>query len=118
MRTDEPSPLLEDERALLDGFLSFDFDGVEELREQAQHLTAKQGCKCGCGTIDFVLDGANVPRSEAVNPVPVDATVHDGDNEVGGLILFVKDGTLQSLEIYSHAEPLPLPRLDQVTWRG
>jgi hypothetical protein len=118
VRTDEPSPLSGDERALLDGFLSFDFEGGEELREQLNHLTAKRGCTCGCGTIDFVLDGAAVPRSDAANPVPVDAIVRDAGDEVGGLILFVKDGLLQSLEIYSHAEALPLPRPDQVTWRG
>jgi hypothetical protein len=51
--------------------------------------------------------------------VPVDATVRDAaDVEVGGLILFVRDGMLLSLEIYSHAEPLPLPSLDKVSWRG
>jgi hypothetical protein len=41
----------------------------------------------------------------------------DGD-EAGGLILFVTDGMLKSLEIYSHTEPLPLPGLEQVTWRA
>ena len=118
MRTNRPSLLSGDELALLEGFLSFDFEGVEELREQMNHLTAKRGCTCGCGRIDFVLDGAKVPRSVAANPVPVGATVRDTGDEVGGLTLFVHDGLLQSLEIYSYAEPLPLPRPDQVTWRG
>lgn len=118
MRSDEPSPLSDDERALLDGFLSHDFTGVRELREQAQHITAKKGCGCGCGTIELVPDGTNIPRSEAANPVPVDGIVHDTKGaEVGGLILFVRDGMLQSLEVYSHTEPLPLPRPEQVTWR-
>lgn len=117
MRSDDPSPLSADERALLDGFLAHDFVGVGALREQAHHVTAKRGCECGCGTIEFVPDGTNVPRSEAANPVPVDGIVRDtkGD-EVGGLILFVRDGILQSLEVYSHADPLPLPRLEQVAW--
>ena len=68
-------------------------------------------CDCGCGAIEFVLDGATVPRSEAANPVPVEGVVADPDGgEVGGLILFVRDGMLQSLEIYSYAAPLPLPQ--------
>ena len=119
MRLDQPSPLSNDERALLDGFLSHDFMGVLELREQAKHVTAKRGCQCGCGTIEFVPDGTNVPLSEAANPVPVDATVRDTNgDEVGGMILFVRDGMLQSLEIYSHRDPLPLPRLEEVTWQA
>lgn len=119
MRTDQPSPLLDDERALLNALLAHDFPGVEELREQALHVTAKRGCECGCGTIEFVADGTPVARSGATNPVPVDGfvTTADGD-EAGGLILFVSDGMLQSLEIYSHTEPLPLPRLEEVTWRA
>jgi hypothetical protein len=109
----------EDERALLTALLAHDFPGVEELREQALHVTAKKGCECGCGTIEFVADGTPVPRSVATNPVPVDGLVATADgDEAGGLILFVTDGMLKSLEIYSHTEPLPLPGLEQVTWRA
>jgi hypothetical protein len=119
VRSDQPSPLLEDERALLDALLAHDFSGVEALREQAKHVWAKRGCECGCGTIDLVTDGTSVPRSEATNPAPVEGAVHNAaGEEVGGLILFIKDGMLLSLEIYSHEEPLPLPRLEQVTWRS
>jgi hypothetical protein len=118
VRSDQPSPLSEEERALLDAFLAYDFPGVRELREQAHHVAAKRGCDCGCGTIDLVPDGTAVPLSEAANPVPVDGVVYHTDGEeAGGLILFVRDGMLLSLEIYSHGEPLPLPRLEQVTWR-
>lgn len=107
-----------DERALLNGFLGHDCAGVQELRLQADHMVAKRGCKCGCGTIEFISDGATVPRCAAANPVPVDALVRDTRDEVGGLILFVSDGMLQSMEIYSYAEPLPLSPLNQVTWRA
>jgi hypothetical protein len=119
VRTDQPGPLSEDERTLLNAFLSHDFPGVQELREQALHVTAKKGCQCGCGTIDFVLDETQVRRSASPNPVPVDAVVEGGKGDaVGGLILFVRDGLLQSLEVYSHADPLPLPTAEQVTWRA
>jgi hypothetical protein len=120
VRSDEPNPLTEHEWALLDALLSHDFPGVGELREQAQHVHAKKGCQCGCGTIDFVPDATPVPRSETANPAPVEGVVRNADGEeVGGLILFIKDGMLLSLEIYSYApEPLPLPPLEQVTWRA
>ena len=120
VRNDEPSPLTADERALLEALLSHDFPGVMELREQAQHVLAKRGCRCGCGTIDFASDGSPVPRSGAVNPAPVEGVVMDRDGEeVGGLILFVGDGLLASLEIYSYAPGhLPLPPLEQVSWRA
>lgn len=119
MRNEQPSPLLADERALLEGFLSHEFLGVHDLRQQTQQVFAKKGCACGCGTIEFVHDGSPVPRSSAPSPVPVDGTVTDTVGvEVGGLILFLRDGMLQSLEVYSHSEPLPMPGPDQVTWRG
>lgn len=117
MRSDHPRPLLDQERALITGFLAHDLVGVEELREQATHLSARRGCDCGCGTIEFVMDAVDVPRSTAAGPLPIHATVRDADgNEVGGLILFVRDGLLESLEIYSHDDPLPLPPADRVTW--
>ncbi len=118
VRTVGARPLSNDERALLDALLAHDFPGVQELREQAKHVKAKRGCECGCGTIDLVPDGTPVPRSGAANPVPVDGLVtNPGGDEGGGLILFVRDGMLQALEIYSHGGPLPLPRLEQVTWQ-
>jgi hypothetical protein len=119
VRSEQPSPLTDEERALIDGFLQHDFAGVPELREQASHMTARRGCECGCGTIELVPDGTSVPRSQAANPVPIDATVCDPNGaEVGGLILFVRDGMMQSLEIYSHTDPLPFPDPQDVTWRA
>lgn len=101
---------------MLDGLLAHDFRGVEELRLQARDALAKKGCSCGCGTIDFVVLGSQ-PTSEAASPVPIEGRVRGAYGEdVGGLLLFVTDGLLGSLEVYSYDEPLPLPRLDQVTW--
>ena len=118
MRSEQASPLSTDERSLLDALLAHEFPGVRQLREQALHVLAKRGCECGCGTIDFVPDGTSVPRS-AASGTPVTGWVHDTDGEeVGGLILFVKDGMLQSLEIWSLDRPLPLPSLEQLTWQA
>ena len=63
--------------------------------------------------------GTDLPRSDAESPVPVAGDVLDAEGEpVGGLLLFVGDGLLSSLEVYSEADvdPLPLPRADRVRW--
>ncbi|HEU4946745.1 MAG TPA: hypothetical protein VFT31_06295 [Kribbella sp.] len=38
--------------------------------------------------------------------------------DIGGLLLFVKDGLLSSLEVDSYDEPLPLPEPRQVIWEN
>ncbi len=35
-------------------------------------------------------------------------------DEVGGLLLFIRHGLLESLEVYSYDEPLPLPLIGDV----
>ena len=119
MRTDRPTPLSSSERALLLDLLAHDFAGVEALRVQARAVAAVPGCGCGCGTIELTPLGTDLPRSDAESPVPVAGDVLDAEGEpVGGLLLFVGDGLLSSLEVYSEADvdPLPLPRADRVRW--
>ena len=49
-------------------------------------------------------------------PVPDEAEVFTEDGEsIGGLILFARDGYLSCLEIYNWGDPVPLPRLDQIS---
>jgi hypothetical protein len=118
VRSTEPGPLSNDERSLLDGLLNQDFPGVDALRLQVEWVHAKRGCECGCGTIELVITRDGLPRSEAASPAPVEGLiVEPGGNGVGGLILFLKDGYLASLEVYAYGiEPLPLPALETVDW--
>jgi hypothetical protein len=117
VRSKDPSPLTVDERQLLEGFLAHEFPGVEALRAQAAEVHARKGCDCGCGTIDVIPIGAELPRSDATSPVRVEGIVLDADGaEVGGLLLFVTDGLLASLEVYAYDQPLPLPTIDRVRW--
>ena len=110
-------PLTEEERCLLDGLLAYDFPGVQELRVQARELRVRKGCTCGCGTIDLIVQDLRLAPSDAVSPVPVEGHMCGVDGEdVGGVLLFLSDGLLASLEVYSYGEPLALPRSDQVTW--
>jgi hypothetical protein len=111
-------PLSRLERELLETFLAHDFAGVEPLREQARNVLASRGCKCGCGTLDLHPQGLQAVRSTARSPVEVEGRVLDADAEdIGGLLLFLGEGLLSSLEVYSHFDPLPLPELSQVTGR-
>ncbi len=111
-------PLTQNERALVDGLLAQSFEGVEALREQAKNLLAgtTPACTCGCGTIDLLPQG-DAPRSHATSPVASGGAVRDeAGAEVGGLLLFLEDGRLASLEVYSYDEPLPLPSAERVRW--
>src|SRR4051794_479990 len=95
-------PLWRVERELLDALLAHDFPGVEPLREQARSVLASPGCECGCGTVDLAPKDADLPTSASDNPVVVEGRVLDADgNDIGGLLLFLKDGRLSSLEVYS-----------------
>lgn len=117
MRSNDPGPLTADERALLDALLAHSFPGVDALRLQSQGIEAKKGCECGCGTIELVVADDQAPRSTASSPVPAEAQVLGTDGtEVGGLLLFLVDGRLSSLEVYSYDQPLPLPTMDRVRW--
>jgi hypothetical protein len=112
--SDEPGPLTTNERELLDGFLAHDFPGVQALRVQVRAVSARNGCTCGCGTIDLILEVADFPHSESATPVPVEGRVLDMDGEdVGGLLLFLRGGMLASLEVDSVGEPLSLPAVDK-----
>ena len=105
------------EREVLDALLSHVFLGVDELRAQARQASASPGCTCGCGTIDLHVPDDS-PRSSASSPVPVEGTVVGADGEpIGGLLLFVEDGRLSSLEVYSLVDdPLPMPLRERVRW--
>ncbi len=89
-----------------------------KLRVQARQVSASPGCTCGCGTLDLHVPDT-VPRSAASGPVPVEGTVVGADGEpIGGLLLFVEDGRLSSLEVYSLVDyPLPMPLPERVRWQ-
>jgi hypothetical protein len=114
MPSDVPRQLTGDERRVLDGLLANDFDGADALRIQATSVAARRGCECGCGTIELVPQ-PNAPRSTASSPLPAEGRVFDDEGkEIGGLLLFLEEGQLPSLEVYSFDQPLPLPKIENV----
>jgi hypothetical protein len=118
MRSDDPTPLVRAEVELLEGFLSHDFPGVEALRAQTRGLLAKRGCTCGCGTIDLIPQGEDLPRSTAADLVEVSGHVLDADGEpIGGVVLWLAGGLLNSLEVYWYDRPIDLPAVRSVQWQ-
>lgn len=112
-------PINKHEVALVAALLSPELQGFMALRDQIPSANVVPGCECGCGTIDFIFDdhGADLPRSTSTSPTPWSPEIFDGHGEVvGSLILFLRDGLLQSLEVVSYLDPLPLPQLDRVNW--
>jgi hypothetical protein len=93
-----------EERAILDFLLSIEFPGRDALSKQAGHARVVGRCHCGCATVNLAVDRDSVGPAQVVGRTPVDAMARE---EGWGLILFVDDGYLSSLEIYSAAEEPP-----------
>jgi hypothetical protein len=99
-----PRPLTGREAEILGFMLSAGFPGDEVLREQAGHAVVVEQCTCGCATIDFGLEG-DAPLAPEVQGAPlVQARARDMEEHPAGLMLFVRDGRLSSLEIVWYDE--------------
>ena len=114
---DLPWRLLTDrERALLRAIVDQPFPESQDLLAQVEGAEAQQGCDCGCGTINLRVDRAAarlVALKSSLAPGEAEVLSEAGASE-GGLILFVRDGYLSCLEIYSHGEPAALPPVDRI----
>lgn len=89
---------------------------AESLRGQAARATAVLGCSCGCGTIDIVVP-ADAPATGLPDGPAAEANLNDAAGEpVGGVLLFVRDGFLDRLEVYSYEDPLPMPSTDRLVF--
>jgi hypothetical protein len=102
-----------DEQAVVLAMLAQDFPGSAELRAQVPSALVIGECGCGCATIELTVKSA--PRS-------VNAPVQDGmlisaevQGTEAGVLLFVKDGYLSCVEVYSSGDqPAVLPRPEQL----
>src|SRR5687767_4288407 len=86
-----PRDLLPDERYFLDVLLSQPFNGRDELREQAHHVSVTGlSCSCGCPSVGLAVD-------RTAPPAPVSGMVAEGvgvdaDGNLVGVMLLVDDG--------------------------
>lgn len=109
-------PPSEQELELLTIILRGEFPGAPELRGQLVGLRVRPGCACGCGTLELLPDpetAASIATSGSADGLVLDAS----GSEIGGLLLFVREGRLSSLEVYSFSEPLQMPDPSAVRWR-
>lgn len=114
-------PPTEREQRFMDALLGHSFDGVESLRRQWEGALVESSCMCGCGSIGFVFGGSSaVAPGGARHPVPVEADIVDERDEiVGGVLVFVRDGVLDDIDVYSVMEdPQPFPDLASIRWRA
>jgi hypothetical protein len=105
--------LTDTEHGVLALLLAQDFPGADALRAQLSSVRVSGGCECGCPTINLDVEG-DVPLAVVESRTPVNAHV---DGVIGGgLIVFVDDGRLSSLEYYSSEEAPPgdFPAPEQV----
>jgi hypothetical protein len=99
-----PRPLTEREADTLAFMLSAEFPGDAALRGQVERAVVVEQCTCGCATIDLAIpDDAAVAVDASPAPV-VQTHARDMDEHPVGLLLFVRDGRLASLEIIWYDE--------------
>ena len=64
-------------------------------------------CTCGCATVDLESDRTKCAPSGTTSPIPAEAVVLDSKGAaIGGLIVFLREDYLASLEIYSFDQPI------------
>jgi hypothetical protein len=112
-----PRALSGRERDLLEAMLpSGGFPGVEEYRRQVEAAQVVGKCACGCATIELEIDRAAAPLSSHPGDplLPVEGRTEIGEQPVE-LILFARDGWLESLEIvyYSAETPTTFPKVER-----
>jgi len=110
-----PRQLSDHERSLLEFLLAEDFPGVAELRAQARAVRVK-GLWEGCPSVVLLeVTNRDAPRASVVHAVPVEARVRDAE-PARELLLFVKDGLLESLEVvdYGSSSQSGLPAVDEL----
>lgn len=113
----EPRPVSPTERGVLDLLLTQEFEGVEKLRAQLRHVQVVGRCSCGCATVDLAVDrDLCEPATGRGRPILSEADVlDDAGAPRGGVIVFLTDGYLSLLEIFSYFEPIVgWPRADRL----
>jgi hypothetical protein len=98
-----PRPLQPEERAALLALLNnADFEGRDALLAQVDAARVVGFCGCGCATVDLSVASALTTPIVAQH-IPNEAVVLGDDGEaIGGVLVFVKDGYLSSLEVYEY----------------
>jgi hypothetical protein len=89
------------------------------LRSQLEVAQAQSGCPCGCGTIDIVPpDGITASARTGAGVLVEGDVLDEAGQTIGGLLLFLDEGRLHDLEVWSMGEPLDLPSVELTRLRA
>lgn len=113
-------PLTTHEHEVLTDWLNHDSPHASGLRQQLQlGVLAESSCDCGCGSISLLLTNeASRHRVDISGPYPIKALLTDPLNP-GGMILFLKDGLLDDIDVFSVGEqPAQFPSPGEVHFGG
>ena len=102
--------------AALSAVLNYaDFDGRDALLAQVDSARVVGYCGCGCATVLLAVESA-APASSSGSPIPNEATIIGADGDpLGGLLVFLEDGYLATLEVYSYDDPIsPFPPMERL----
>ena len=115
MSSSFPRALWDRERDLLDLLLSQEFPGVDALRIQRERVHVKGLWQDLGGIVLLEVGDPGAPKAEVVHTVPVESQVRGADPPPE-VLLFVKRGLLDSIELVDYAgrEPLELPAVETV----
>lgn len=96
-----------------------EFPDVDVYRVQADHLAVTGKCTCGCPTVHFTVDATKARRATVRGKpiLPVEAEAGDPTgNDYVQLILFARDGWLESLELvwFGPHPPARFPQLSEI----
>lgn len=90
------------------------FPDVDIYRRQADHLRVTGKCDCGCPTVNFTVDASRAQQATFHGDplLPIEAEIGADENYMQ-LILFARDGWLESLELvyYNSIPPRAFPAL-------
>lgn len=94
-----PRPLRTEEQEMLMFLLEGDFPGADILRLQVEHTTVDTRCGCGCPSIGLSVDQARAPSAVFHDQIPVEALSVSEEPTDPAVLLFVRDGYLEDLEL-------------------
>ncbi len=103
----EIRPLTDHERALLEWLLQHSTPEAKTYLSQIPHVTVVSRCPCGCPTIDLAVNSQTAPiESPAMLLADAEATSPEGIPV--GLLLFARQGLLDTLEIFAYGDETKL----------
>ena len=93
--------LTDAERNIVQFMLCEPFPGRDELLRQAETVrTTGASCDCGCPSFGLAPDTSLAP-AHVLERVPVSASGRDPGGTLVGVLLFVDDGYMSNLEVFS-----------------